>query len=117
MITKTEAKILGKALLRRMKGKGWKLNLWENLGWHYSVHLGGLSINPLQERCNTLYFALLSNGDYVGTGEMYWTDRFCCSNPNTAVKHQTKLAEEFSAKTVTTIESIKKGLMVKAEKK
>ena len=36
--TKTEATKKAKALAKKM-GKEWEIKVWENLGWHYSVHL------------------------------------------------------------------------------
>lgn len=27
-----------------MSGRGWKIRVWENVGWHYSVETRGLSV-------------------------------------------------------------------------
>lgn len=37
MKTKVDAEIAGLKLLKKLKGKGWKLDVWENLGWHFKV--------------------------------------------------------------------------------
>lgn len=36
----------GAAKLVKELGVGWKAYVWENLGWHYAVQNGGLSISP-----------------------------------------------------------------------
>lgn len=36
MYTKAEATKLGRDLVKRL-GPDWKLNVWENLGWHFSA--------------------------------------------------------------------------------
>lgn len=49
---KTQAQRAGRALLRRMRGPGWRLDVWENAGdWCYAVRkgqdgVGGVSIYP-----------------------------------------------------------------------
>ena len=37
MKTKLAADTAGRKLLKKMKGKGWELDVWENLGWHFAV--------------------------------------------------------------------------------
>lgn len=45
MKTKDEAQKAGHLLAKEM-GPGWKSEVWENLGWHYKVVLGGLQVYP-----------------------------------------------------------------------
>lgn len=33
-----------KALCKKMDTKGWKPRVWENLGWHWSIVKGGLTV-------------------------------------------------------------------------
>jgi hypothetical protein len=111
MKTKQQAQNKGKALLRKMKGKGWKLRIWENLGWHYEVSLGGLTVSPFEiSGKKERYHALLSAGDYAGTGEIFWTDvGFYSTDPNKVVKHQLKIARDFINKCNKAIKQIEQG--------
>ena len=78
----------GKALLRRMKGKGWKLDVWENLGWHYAVYNGTLTVHATEYLLGqTTYFTLLGDTERGG-GECYWTEDFSSTDPNKVVERQ-----------------------------
>jgi hypothetical protein len=46
MLTKKQVERDGAALLAQMHGEGWTLDVWENLGWHYCVRRGPLSVRP-----------------------------------------------------------------------
>lgn len=35
-----------RACRKRMLSKGWKIRVWENLGWHWGIHKGALSVYP-----------------------------------------------------------------------
>ena len=37
---------LGRKLVESMPGTGWRLHVWQNLGWHYSVRRGDLQVMP-----------------------------------------------------------------------
>lgn len=46
-MNKREATDAGERFLQLVKstiGGDWKLDVWENLGWHYMVYLGGMGI-------------------------------------------------------------------------
>lgn len=36
----------GALKLARRLGKGWKPDVWENLGWHYAARRGGVRVHP-----------------------------------------------------------------------
>lgn len=47
MLTKIQATKKGEKLLRLVKdtiGGDWKVDVWDNLGWHYVVYLGAMVI-------------------------------------------------------------------------
>ena len=47
MLTKIQATKKGEEFLQLVKsaiGGDWKLDVWENLGWHYMVYLGGMGL-------------------------------------------------------------------------
>jgi len=56
-MTKAEATQKAKVLLARMKGTGWKIRVFENLGWHYGVETDRLSVRGTE--INGDYFCLL----------------------------------------------------------
>ena len=103
MRTEKQALSLGNKLLNRMKGKGWKLTVWENIGWYYKVSLGNICVHSSGRCYSTL---LAKNKEFEGCGEMFWSNDRCFTDPNEAVKYQMKIAQEFvdqCQKSITTI--------------
>ena len=88
--TKAQATKEGKALLKKMKGKGWKLNVWETMGWHYCVHLDHISVWANTYRVGTLYSCLM--GNCWNSGRLEWCDTFHSKDPNKAVAHMVRMA-------------------------
>jgi hypothetical protein len=86
MNTKKEAEKLGQELLSHMKGNGWELRIWENLGWHYSVTNNLLEVYPSS---NGKYFCLFG---YKSGGRPEWTIKESFDNPNEAVERTLQLA-------------------------
>ena len=95
-MNKKQATSQGQALLKRMNGKGWKLRVWENLGWHYDIYLLGLTVHHPGKNYSTLLSSDPEN--YSGSGEIYWTPEKSFKDPNKAVEHQMKMARIFSDK-------------------
>lgn len=98
MKTKREATAAGKKLLSRMKTSGWKLRVWENMGWHYALENYGMSIhqdNP-KETCSVL-FSLDPEGP---GGSSIWCDKKQYKDPNKAVERQMELARNYANKAV-----------------
>jgi hypothetical protein len=97
-MTKSDATERGAALLKRMKGKGWKLRVWENFGWHYSVYCKNLSVHSYGEyleRGKESFTALLdSDPTRHDGGYSLWTEHPCpmFHDPNEAVQVQLKYA-------------------------
>lgn len=92
-MNKREAIKAGKDLLKQMVGKGWKLRVWENLGWHYSVYNHGMNVH--QDGPASREYSVLLADDGVGSGGLgVWTDTECRfhSSPNAAVRAQMRLA-------------------------
>jgi hypothetical protein len=82
---------LGGELLAKMKGTGWQLRVWENLGWHYEVH-NCVGDREVSVRVHYGKYSVLfgHNG-----GEIFWTERKSYDDPNEAVRQQLKLARKF----------------------
>jgi hypothetical protein len=57
-MTKAEATEAAQALKKRMKGRGWKIRVWDNIGWHFAVQNGPLNVH----QCGDKYSCLLGDG-------------------------------------------------------
>lgn len=96
--SKAAARAAGMKLLRRMKGKGWRLRVHENIGWHYSVYRGPLQLFPSGPRH---FFCLLSGNPTdrpAMGGDGIWIDRGVYTDPNKAVDGQIRLARAVIAR-------------------
>lgn len=87
---KHEAEKHGRELLDKMHTKGWKLRVWENAGWNYSISKGYISVYPSYR--NDTFWTLM--GDPAGVGEVYFRndDHDTFKDPNKAVANQLKVA-------------------------
>jgi hypothetical protein len=103
-MTKTEAAEKAVELKNMMKSPGWKVRVWENMGWHYSIYNGNLAVYP--SFVKGTYHANLSdssdllswhnNGDKVPSGTpSYWHKAETFKDPNEAVASQVKRARAF----------------------
>jgi hypothetical protein len=108
MLTKKEAEKKGRALLKLMKGKGWKLRVHENLGWHYNVWNGPAAVYPSGAN-NGKFFCLLSNRDCGGTGAgvAAWTTKGSYKDPNRAVEKEVESAQEYADEINESLEYIR----------
>ena len=116
-MTKQEATRRGRQLLRRMEGTGWKLRVWENIGWHYEVQNGGISIDEM--RCcdgRNVYLAYLHEGDTHGGGSAFWHTGRECGDPNLAVWAQLKHAQKFVTYLRDSLEALMERLRKKPKK-
>ena len=95
-MTKQEATKEGKALLARMKGSGWKVRVWENLGWRCSVYNGPIEVYVGFYNDEVEFSCLMGDmlEDDPGMGSMLWHDSFHSKDPNKVVKRQVKKARE-----------------------
>lgn len=58
-----------RALVRKLGGKGWRVRVWENLGWHWSAVsiCGRLKVHPSDgSRPQGSYSAFLGEADSLG---------------------------------------------------
>jgi hypothetical protein len=113
MSSKTEAlaRRKGEALLKKLKGEGWELNVWENGGWHYSAQNGPLTVHASSYRIGpTTYWCLLSEEfeRYPVGGAPFWTARGNPSfeDPNDAVRQQVKIARQFVKKVTKIVNQV-----------
>jgi hypothetical protein len=104
--TEQEARREGRKLLKRMKGKGWKLRVWENLGWHFCVWNGPAAVYP---SINGKFHCLLADHDCKGTGAGHgeWTTTESFADPNKAVACELASAESVVQKYIKALKYIK----------
>lgn len=77
---KVDAEVAANALKKKMKGKGWKTHVWENMGWFFDVTNGPITI------LETVGGYLAMIGDN-GSGNGCWTGCQSCerfTDPNRA---------------------------------
>lgn len=108
MRTKAEALRRARQVKARLKTKGWKIKVWNNRGWCWSLdHLDGhLTLN---ESIHTKTFStLFSSGDYAHTGSYNWLVREHFKDPNKAVEAQLQKAREYVKRTTAWVDNLKK---------
>lgn len=95
-MTNLEAHKRGAALLKKLKGKGWRVRVWENIGWHYAAHLG-----PSEQGCLSLHPHSDGSAKYAvllgaaGAGNYQWYVRKRYRDPNTAVRAQMRAVKAY----------------------
>lgn len=75
------------AKLARRLGKGWRPHVWENLGWHWQVIRGEMSVNPNWASVNT-WKSRISSYTAAFSG---WSATM--KTPEAAVKKTIKMAK------------------------
>ena len=63
--------------------KGWKIIIFHNLHWVWSLRSGPISLHKDDRKYHCLF-----SFDMPGAGECVWTDKFSHHDPNKAVQHQ-----------------------------
>jgi hypothetical protein len=85
-MTKREATAAAKALQKRLRGGGWRIQVWENLGWHYAVTNKYIRVSPWDKK-----FYAMPVPSYSYYGYAYP----CFTNPNGAVQHLVEHLEQY----------------------
>src|ERR1043166_7716034 len=100
MMTKEMAVRRGKALLKKMKGKGWRMHVHENLGWHYRVGRRfplGFSVKVYQyddQRGRPIHEYWCLYGD--GGGLACWSTHTNAKDPNESVRKQFEAVRNYA---------------------
>ena len=96
MDTKAQATEKAKELLGKMKTKGWKIRVWENLGWHHSVMNYGIEVyGPSYPSEEGKYSCFLHDKKRGAGSPSYWHDAKSYKDPNVAVERQIAKARKF----------------------
>jgi len=100
------------ALKSKMTGKGWKIRVWQNLGWHYSIYSGNVAIHPACAFKTKKYFACVSNltDDPPVSALALWHEVKLFENPNDAAEHAVKKAREAVAELNRAVEFAEKSI-------
>lgn len=96
-ITEKEAHAKARELVKRLKGKGWKAEVWENLGWHWAARTDHWNVFPSYD--GDEFTCLLGDGS-SGKGLFHKTGEFYDKDPNKAVAKQLRYAKEALAEFV-----------------
>jgi len=105
--SKEKAEAEGNALLARMKGRGWKLRVWQNFGWHYSIYNGSMNVHPTQNSCLERYYTLLGDNKHKHAGCVFWSmNGKTYKDPNDAVEEQLNAAWTFLGEHAKIVENI-----------
>ena len=107
MKTEKQAQQAGQLLLGKMRGTGWKLRVWENLGWHYSVSAGPVCVH---ESADGGFFALVSDDpEKAGPGASFWTRPGGYTDPNRAVRAAVRRAVELTTRLVAVCQAARQA--------
>lgn len=95
-----------KAVMRAEKlakslGKGWKTEVWENMGWHWCLHYGPIRLctSYTDVDANPSYFVLISDSvTDTGGGAMMWTGDTTSDDPREAIRKGIKLVMKYHEK-------------------
>ncbi len=92
--TKAQATDMGRVLVQRLndRRRGWKLHVWENLGWHYSAlhSASGLSVSPSVK--NGEFYAMLQP-----SWSVFYRGHKAFRSPHKAIEHVISGAEIYAA--------------------
>ena len=95
METKQEATKACKELLKLLKGKGWKANVYGQCNnWHYSATNGPIQVYPTHQIFGNKYWCMISDRVDGYGGSCLWTGEGVkyFKDPNHAVKDQLEKA-------------------------
>lgn len=81
VLTEIEATRAAKKLLSRMEGRGWKIRVWENIGWHYAVETSMLSVRVYPYHSARSRFCCMLKPHYTLFGAVQYA-----RDPNHAVE-------------------------------
>ena len=99
-MTRAEALKEGKALLKRVKGRGWKLHVWENMGWHYAVRAPHVAVYVAG---SGKYFAMVSRDKFCTSTPVEWYTDYRSSDPNLAVMVAVCKAQQVASNTLNVV--------------
>jgi hypothetical protein len=110
---KEEATKFAKELKAKMKTKGWRIKVWENLGWCYCISSPWITIH--ESYYSEEYTAYLNSEGKYDSGDAcsFWGGGPCTSDdPNYAVAERIEAAEKHTLELVRKLAKVKQSLGV-----
>lgn len=104
------------ALIRKLRGNGWKPLVWENLGWHYKVVSGPIQVYPSHDRKS--YSAMIGGSPKDNAGDAsYWhpPKNKTFTDPNDAVEYALRYAVEFTDGIEQTLKAAERAAGIRRE--
>lgn len=111
--TKEAAYSKGRRTLEKLKGEGWRLRVWENLGWHFALYNGALSLyyhryNDDKGSFSCMMSDKLGEGGY---GAMIFSHHESFRDPNEAVAHQLKMSRAVVMNLVKVVDDVERRVI------
>lgn len=104
--SKSEALAVGKEKLKLFATrKGWKINVWENLGWHLAFDKGHLNLHYSPE--DNSFMAFLSENNYGGDS-IFWHESYSNKDPNKVIANKLRVAKAFVKRCQNVIAEVEK---------
>lgn len=108
MSTQRQAQLLGKATVKLMKTKGWKVYTWKNPHWYVYIHKGMMTIRPQIDMCDKITYQVTLSDAHLGASNVEYSTNRSFSDPNQAAEYALKLAESHMRKIQGIISTIRK---------
>lgn len=111
---KDDAERNARNLVARLKGKGWKPVVFENMGWHWRAVSGPVQVYP-SGTGDTFWCMVGSEPKYCAGGAGWWTPQRtrCFKDPNRAVRNAMKHVYEFRDRIIRVIAAAENAMDVK----
>jgi len=91
--SKSEAQFVARQKLKLFKRpKGWKVNVWENLGWHLSFIKGNFDLHYSPDGD---YFMAFLSPDNMHGDSIFWHENYSNKDPNKVIARKLKVAKAF----------------------
>jgi len=113
--TRAAAQSFGRRIRLKLKGKGWKYETWDNLGWHVQWTLGRLTLH--YSRYSNKFSTLISDDDKCIGGAPHWSRTCSCEDPNEAVAADLKYALDITNDHLKGLKKIQRMIKAGAPKK
>jgi hypothetical protein len=67
-LSRKEAEEAARKVQKRMKSKGWKIRVWENLGWHFEIKKGTIQLHEASHNGRRPYYWTLMGSELNSYG-------------------------------------------------
>lgn len=112
---KDDAERNARNLIARLKGKGWKPVVFENMGWHWRAVSGPVQVYPSVADGDRFWCMIGSHPEDNAGGAGFWTPQRtrCFKDPNRAVRDAMKHVYEFRDRIIRVIAAAENAMDVK----